>query len=111
MVSIELMPDHPAVWADGLDLCHVEVNVVDADGILVPDASNLIQFDVSAQGKIVGVDNGDLWSTESYKAIHRKAFHGRCLVIVQATEIPGQISLSAKASGLEPAELTIDVAK
>jgi len=109
--AIELTPDHPAVWADGRDLCRIEVNVVDADGILVPDASNLIQFDVSAQGKIVGVDNGDLWSTESYKATHRKAFHGRCLVIVQATEIPGQISLSAKASGLEPAELTIDVAK
>jgi beta-galactosidase len=109
--AIKLKPDHPAVWADGRDLCHVELNIVDADGILVPDASNLIQFDVSEQGKIVGVDNGNLWSTEPYKAIHRKAFHGRCLVIVQATGKPGQIRLSAKASGLTPAELTINIAK
>ena len=109
--AINLKPDHPAVWADGRDLCHIEVNVVDANGIPVPDSSSIIQFDVSAQGKIVGVDNGNLWSTESYKAIHRKAFHGRCMVIVQATGRPGQIELTATALGLAPAELTIDVAR
>jgi beta-galactosidase len=109
--AIEMMPEHPAVWADGRDLCHIEVNVVDANGIPVPDSSSLIQFDISAQGKIVGVDNANLWSTESYKAIHRKAFHGRCIVIVQATGRPGPIELTATALGLDPAELTIDVAK
>lgn len=109
--AIEMMPDHPAVWADGRDLCHIEVNVVDANGIPVPDSSSLIQFDISEAGKIVGVDNANLWSTESYKAIHRKAFHGRCIVIVQATGRPGPIELTATALGLDPAELTIDVAK
>src|SRR3990170_2440721 len=42
--AIEMKPDHPAVWADWRDLCHVEVSVVDANGILVPDASDLIEF-------------------------------------------------------------------
>jgi len=109
--AIEMKPDHPAVWADGRDLCHVEVNVVDANGIPVPDSSSLIQFDISPQGKIVGVDNGNLWSTESYKAVHRKAFHGRCMVIVQATDMPGKIELTATVLGLTPAEVTIDVAR
>lgn len=109
--EIELRPDYPAIWADGKDLCHVEVRVVDEDGILVPDAQNLIQFDVSSQGKIVAVDNGNLWSTEQYKAISRKAYHGRALVIIKATDIPGNISLTAKATTLEPAQATIEVAR
>jgi beta-galactosidase len=106
--AIELKPDRPAIWADGRDLCHVEVSVVDANGILVPDSSNLIRFDVSGEGKIVGVDNGDLWSVEPYKAEQRKAFNGRCMVILQSTERPGQISLVATSEGLSQGELTIE---
>ena len=109
--AILLRPDYPSVWRDGRDLCHVEVNIVDENGILVPDSSRTIQFDVSPQGKIVAVDNGNLWSTESYKATHRRAFHGRCMVIIQATGKPGRIELTATSLGLTPAELTIDVAK
>ncbi|MBN2269082.1 MAG: DUF4982 domain-containing protein, partial [Sedimentisphaerales bacterium] len=103
--AIEMKPDHPSVWADGRDLCFVEVNIVDADGILVPDASDLIEFRVSAQGKIVGVDNGNLWSTEPYRATQRKAFEGRCMVIVQATQTVGKIELTATAPALDPAQL------
>lgn len=106
--AIELKPDRPAIWADGRDLSYVEVSVVDANGILVPDSSHLIRFDVLGEGKIVGVDNGDLWSVEPYKAKQRKAFNGRCMVILQSTERPGQISLVATSEGLSQGELTIE---
>ncbi|MBL7152594.1 MAG: DUF4982 domain-containing protein [Phycisphaerae bacterium] len=109
--AIALRADRPTIWADGHDLCHVEANVVDADGILVPGSSHLIRFHVSGQGKIVGVDNGNLWSTESYKAKARKAFGGRSMVIVQSTGEPGRIQLSATSAGLLPAALTIDAAR
>ena len=105
---IVLKPDRQTIRADGRDLCHVEVNITDANGILVPDSSNLIRFEVSGRAKIIGVDNGDLRSTESYKADHRKAFYGKCMVILQSTGKLGQIHLAATSPGLSSDELIIN---
>jgi len=104
---ILLIPDRDAIRADGQDLCHVEVVVIDANGILVPHASNLINFSLTGPAKIVGVDNGDLTSEESYKAPKRKAYYGKCLVILQSTGKLGRILLTAKSPGLATDGLTI----
>lgn len=40
--------------------------------------------DELGEGRIIGVDNGNPESHESYQADHRKAFNGLCLAIVQA---------------------------
>jgi len=104
---ILLIPDRDAIRADGQDLCHVEVVVIDANGILVPHASNLINFHLTGPAKIVGVDNGDLTSEESYKTPKRKAYYGKCLVILQSTGKLGRILLTAKSPGLATDGFTI----
>ena len=106
-VRMRLSPDAAALKADGRDLCHVEVTIVDADGTRVPDAMHAIQFALQGPGKIIGVDNGHLRSTESYKGTSRKAFYGRCLVIIQSTGKPGQIQLTATAEGLSAGKVAI----
>jgi beta-galactosidase len=107
--KIILKADRQTMTADGRDLCHVEVNITDARGILVPDASNLIRFNVSGEARIIGVDNGDLRSIESYKAEQRKAFYGKCMVILQSTPKPGRIHLAATSPGLSSGELNINL--
>ncbi|MEJ2267523.1 MAG: hypothetical protein P8X70_00405 [Nanoarchaeota archaeon] len=57
----------------------------------MPKASNEVEFQISGNGKIVGVDNGDQISHEPFKANKRRAFNGKCLVVVQATEREGKI--------------------
>ncbi len=44
---------------------------------------------------------------ESFKADHRKAFYGKCLVVVQNNGRDGNIQLTASSGGLEKAETTI----
>ena len=96
--SLVLTADRTTVAADGRDLAFVEVDVVDAQGVLVPQASNTINFTIEGPGTIVGVDNGDSTSHESYKGQSRSAFSGKALVIIQATTTPGTVTLKA-ASG------------
>jgi len=98
--KIELVPDRGAILADGRDLSHVEVRVVDRAGTRVPEARNLIRFEISGPGVVVGVDNGDLTSMESYKASQREAREGRCLAIIGATKTAGEIRLIARSAGL-----------
>lgn len=95
-----LTADPSDIKADGNDLSFLTVDVVDANGVIVPNADNLVKFQVEGSGAIVGVDNGDPISHESFKAPQRKAFHGKCLVVVQSGENPGVIKLIASADGL-----------
>jgi beta-galactosidase len=106
-VEMLLSPDSTNLKADGRDLCHVEVSMVDAGGVLVPDAMHPIQFEIQGPGKIIGVDNGDLTSTESYQGTSRKAFYGRCLVMIQSSGKPGQIQLTATSAGLPVGKVAI----
>ena len=85
----------------------IAVKVVDAEGILVPDASNLIHFDVSGPASIIGVDNGSNIDHDSFVASQRKAFQGRAIAILKANESSGAIRLSANVDGLPQATITL----
>ena len=57
--AIQLTPDRPSINADGQDLSIVTVAITDGQGRFVPAASNLLHFELSGPGKILGVGNGD----------------------------------------------------
>lgn len=104
---IILEADRDRISADGRDLSFITVRILDEEGNLVPDADNLVNFDIEGPGFIAGVDNGYQASMEPFKADYRKAFNGMCLAIIQSKAEAGTISLKASAEGLEEASLTI----
>lgn len=92
--------DRSTIKSDGNDLSFITIEVVDENGVMVPNADQLVEFKLEGPGKIVGVDNGDPVSHESFKAPQRKAFHGKCLVVVQSDVKAGTIKLTATSAGL-----------
>ncbi|MEI9974262.1 MAG: hypothetical protein WDO73_20750 [Ignavibacteriota bacterium] len=105
--AIVLTVDREAIRADRRDVAHVTVKVVDSEGRVHPDADNEISFEVQGEGRLIGLDNGDMGSHEDYKGKQRKAFHGMCLAIVQSNAEGGQIRVTATAAGLKAATVTI----
>jgi len=105
--EIRLIADREKIHADGHDLCHVEVQITDEKGILVPAADHEIQFQLEGPATIIGVDNGDITSIEPFKARKRKAFHGKALVIIQSSCQPGPITLRAKTEGLPETKIML----
>lgn len=57
---------------------------------------------------MVAVDNGDPMSQESFCSSSRKAFNGKCLLIVKSTNNKGGFTVSAKSDGLEGARIKIN---
>jgi beta-galactosidase len=106
--KIVLEADRNVIAADGRDLSFVTVKVLDGGGTLVPYADNLINFEITGEGRIAGVDNGLQTSDEPFQANYRKAFNGMCLAVVQSTEKAGRIMLKATADGLEGSTIAID---
>jgi Beta-galactosidase/beta-glucuronidase len=106
--KVQLKPDRTSVKADGKDLIYIETDITDSNNVTVPTADNAVNFSISGPGVIVGVDNGNPISTESYKANSRKAFSGKCLVIVQPTKVNGTIVVTASSNGLSSASVSIN---
>ena len=69
--------------------------------------TRLVKFEIEGPGRILSVGSSNPMSTESYKLPKRKAYQGRCLVIVKADSEAGSIELKASSEGLKPAQLTI----
>ena len=109
--KIILTPDHSTIQADGNDLSYITVQVVDQHNVPVPDADNLIYFSVQGNGSITGVDNGNPVSMESFKSHERRAFHGKCLLVVKAGKNDGPITVTANADGLLTATQVIQTKK
>ena len=105
--KIELSADRIIIASGGDDLCFITIKVLDKNGNLVPDAANLVHFEVTGAGTITGVDNGNQTSMESFKDNKRKAFNGMCLVVLRSANSKGNIVLKATAAGLQTAQINI----
>jgi beta-galactosidase len=92
---------------DWNEVAFVRATVVDAHGVLVPSATNLITFKISGPGVIAAVDNADNASHEPFPAGERHAFQGRCVAFVKASAPSGKIVLTASAPGLESGSITL----
>jgi beta-galactosidase len=104
--KIRLLPDRKNLPSRFDEVAHIEIQILDAKGVLVPDAENPIEFTLTGPGKIIAVDSGSVVSTEPFQASRRKAFQGRALVILRSTG-PGSITLTAKATDLPTATLDL----
>jgi beta-galactosidase len=104
---LRLTPDRPVLRADGQDLSHVTVEVVDSDGVVVPDDHRMIRFVVTGPGTNAGVQNSDVISDELFQSDQRSAFEGRALLVIRSRRQPGSVVVKAEAEGLESAQITI----
>lgn len=109
--QIRLTPDRSTIKSNGTDLSFVTVEILDKDGNLCPNAENLVQFEISGNGFIAGVDNGSPISLERFKDNKRKAYYGKCLVVVQNNSRKGKIKVKASSEGLKDAHIVLNCAR
>ena len=109
-----------SIAADGLDVALVRVEVVDAAGNVVPDASPLLTYTATGAGAIYGVGNGDPADHTPDKVGYpdlpyggvwaRAAYNGLARAVVQSTTTPGSITVTVTAPGLTSGSTTITTA-
>ncbi len=105
--AVRLTLDKSAAAADGRDVVHAVVDIVDDNGLTVPTAGNDVTFDVQGEGRLIGVDNGSFSMAESFHGTGRRAFHGSCLAILQTTRTAGAIRVTVRSPGLREATAVV----
>ena len=108
--KLQLIPDRASLGGDGYDAQPVTVEVVDVQGRVVPDADQMVKFELTGPGGIIGLNNGDPTCHEPEKGDQHSVFHGLAQVMLKsALAGQGRLILRAAADGLTPAEIAIDV--
>jgi len=105
--AIRLTADRDTITAIPGDVAHVEFEIVDAAGTVVPTADGLVQFTVTG-GTILVLDNADLRELERRRTDARRAFNGRGLAILRAPQA-GALTLTATSGGLRSASVRVQV--
>ncbi|MEN2399007.1 sugar-binding domain-containing protein [Flavobacterium sp. MC2016-06] len=108
--KIALNADKTTIKNDTYDLVYVTVSIIDKDGNVLPNATDLINFEVLGGGKLVGVDNGYQANLDSFKANSCKLFNGKCIAIIQSNGKKENIQLKASTgNGISREMLDIKV--
>ncbi|MBQ8656499.1 MAG: DUF4982 domain-containing protein [Prevotella sp.] len=103
-VMLSVTPDRYTLRADGDDMAFVRVQLFDEQGVFCPTLDDELTFTVEGEGTFQAVCNGDATSLHSFTVPRMKLFNGELVVIVRATETPGNIVLTVtdpKRAGLE----------
>jgi beta-galactosidase len=106
-VDTRMSADRTSLQPNGQDLSYVTVELTDRNGFRHPKAENQVYFSISGPGKIVAVGNANPVSLESYQLPQRKAWQGRCLVVVKSERTTGTIRLTAASKGLKSSAIDI----
>ena len=105
--QIILNPDIKTIKANGEDLAYVTATVIDKNGIPCPTATNQLQIKVEGKGKFRAACNGDATSLELFHLPTMKLFSGKLVILVQSTEVAGDIKLSVTGKGLKKGVTTL----
>jgi beta-galactosidase len=106
-LKISLTVDRANIKADGQDLSYVTVEILDSTGLRNPTSMNQINFKIEGPGKIIAVGSSNPLGNQSFTKPERKAYQGRCLVIIRAENRSGEIKLKAESNGIRPSEIKI----
>jgi len=101
--------DKETLTADAYDVAHIEVQVVDKDGVPVKTTEKQIVFEVEGDARLLGVDNGSNRSTQDFQTNKVVTSQGRCLAIIQSNTNPSTVTIKVSAEGLESKTVAVAI--
>ena len=108
-VAIRLTAEAPQARtsADKQPLTFVTVELVDAQGRVVPASDTDLTFSVSGNGTLLAVGNADIKDNDPYFDSTHRTWHGRALAVVRSNGKKGKATLTVSAKGLPTARLAV----
>lgn len=103
-----LRTDRDRLSADGHDVAHLHVEVLDEQGILVPNFNTPVSVTVNGVAHLLGIDNGDQNDITALQHPEKAPRDGRLLVLVQALRESGNATVEVSAKGLRAGSLQLE---
>lgn len=108
-VSLRLIPEKQEMKADGHDLIYVGIELLDKDGLVVPDAAVALKAEVSGSATLSGFGSGNPITEEDYTKGETVSYRGRAMAILRAGYESGTVELTVSAEGMEDVRVELNV--
>ena len=102
-------PEESKMNSDGREIAYINIDIVDADGLVVNDAKIALKAEVSGCGYLAGFGTGNPITEEDYTDDLTVTFRGHAQAIIRSTHESGKASLTVCGEGLEPVTVTVDL--
>ena len=90
-------------------VAHVIIEVVDDEDRVVSLADNEVTVRINGEGRLLGLEGGDMSDTSNLRDNRQRVVRGRLLAYVESTESVGEIVVSATSPLLGQAQLEMKV--
>jgi beta-galactosidase len=90
-------------------IAHIEINIVDKDGLLCPNEEALVDFSLTGDGRFLGVCSGDLNQNLGFTLPKVVTSQGKALAIIKVGDSSGNLELCAYSEKTEKALLRFKV--
>ncbi|MDO4621995.1 MAG: glycoside hydrolase family 2 TIM barrel-domain containing protein [Eubacteriales bacterium] len=107
--ELRLVPETMEMKADGSSLAYVGVEIVDADGNVVPDAEIALQAEVSGAAGLAGFGSANPITAENYTSGSFHSYRGRALAVLRSKYESGETVLTVKAEGVTGLQASISL--
>ncbi|MBB6429145.1 glycoside hydrolase family 2 TIM barrel-domain containing protein [Algisphaera agarilytica] len=110
-VGIRLTPDRDRMAANKTDVAHVVAQLIDEQGRNVKYEDAELTFEINGEHTFLGTDCGDTSKLESFKRHQVTTAFGRALLMLQATDTPSSLQITAGASDprIQPGTAQVEV--
>lgn len=106
--SMSVNVDQQQLKADGYDVAHIAVQLLDEQGNPVKAEDRIVEFALDGPGSLLGVDNGAIDNVQDFQSNQLKTHQGRALAIVQSTGQKGMIKVRVSGKGLQEKSVEIN---
>ena len=107
--AVKLTVSRDRIRADRGDLSFVRINIVDEDGVTVPESDVRVNISVTGGGELVGSGNASADDMESFGRTAVRVYRGQALAVIRPFAEAGSITVTVTADGLTSASATIKV--
>jgi beta-galactosidase len=104
---LRLSADRTQLSADNQDLAYLTIEVLDAEGRVVPNQPVEVTVSASGAGEVIATGSGDMTDSHGYYRLTRSTWQGRAAAVVKAGPRKGVIRVKVKAEGLQGDEVSI----
>jgi beta-galactosidase len=104
---LRLSADRTQLSADNQDLAYLTIEVLDAEGRVVPNQPVEVTVSASGAGDVIATGSGDMTDSHGYYRLTRSTWQGRAAAVVKAGPRKGVIRVKVKAEGLQGDEVSI----
>ena len=108
---LRLTAEMESLVADGESLAYVQAELVDENGLTVPDADIILTAEVTGAAVLQGFGSGNPITDENYTAGRFTSYLGKAVAVLRSGYEEGEACLRVSGEGLDSVEIVLPVRK